>query len=1251
MALFGMFASLEMVAFLIFITLTPVLMQEAYNLDSPSLLNCTTSANFIIFHPTNSSRLEERNILHHRDFNSNQHFNKYFDDESVNIYPNNRPAKTSTDNKYKNKYFDDSEINRHNDDQDFRDLREQVFGLHGLDVHIDEQSQNNDLEEHLKVQPLKNYRNDENSSKDIEEDEVLNKKSYEKQRSPNKELNKEINKQPLDHTFYNKYINRYPGNRYQNIKQQSVNTQPHDQYLHRNPDEETLQTVKATYLDTFIKDQTNKIKYVDDVDTTRNFNEYNLKTHKYSDENIGFADGNIQNQAVNEQNNKHRESLHMSDTPLDNQNFARHLVNQNPNTHFNEKYNNKQTYKQFDKTPDNQYYDERFIEQNLEKPFSDQHTNRYLNERNFERHSVGQYIEGILDANVHSDRRLSDENYDRRVVNKNVDEYKEPYSDDKLNKLHSDEHLDARKILYDETTTERRKESNASHLMTLTFAKDWEENTPKLNFPKKLGHEKYRMTTLHLDQGLFIFDFLRSFLRFIQPRNIPLDLLKETLEGQVNISTLLAQSMHVEMAFVAVMSIFIVLMFIVPGIELWLCCRTNKYNYQRQPQRGSKLLFLSIFAIILGMCVMTMLVCNEEVTGGVARIPDTVEAALEDLKNYHSSTAVQLRKFVTRSLDVASEAILADLDNVEELLGKPVQDLLSSEIGADVALDMLMGVENASQELAYKTDSVLLRAERAREFGSELSQEANEMRRELERTSRDCAPEDRSLCAVLDPSGLHLALRLDRIARDDRLLRLRSAGRDNLTESVRQARGEYLYIPQHVSRTTLEARNLIRREINTARAKVSDDTRIIEVSDSDISNQLEKAEKLSRQIVPYIRDFENRRWIVGFGITMCVLFIWLLLLGALCCRCGSSENKMRSTLLWFVVLSCFISIALWLTLMASLAIASHAEMILCRPLDDPEFRTIEAILETKMFLGRRLNIPLKDLLQKCEESDSSYPAIQLDNTEKLEQLTAHWTWSGLSRATAKLKVDLSGLRILSPNLRDSLQNLLYASGPNLTEHRIMIQGPILNKDLNALSDQVENVARQMTDRRTARNFQTLAVRMRDLLSRRVKPLMKMQDELVYQLASLELQMQPLQRQVNQSLAHLHSIQYYIDNQGEKIGQLKAKAYVDRLNSFLEQWRTHVLTEMSSEVSKCRPLWDILRGIKLLFCSHILGPLNGLWFAILICVLMMLISTPTAHNLASSYSSQRSCKGSVLLTPRQGSPDTVLMERETWRTPQ
>lgn len=77
----------------------------------------------------------------------------------------------------------------------------------------------------------------------------------------------------------------------------------------------------------------------------------------------------------------------------------------------------------------------------------------------------------------------------------------------------------------------------------------------------------------------------------------------------------------------------------------------------------------------------------------------------------------------------------------------------------------------------------------------------------------------------------------------------------------------------------------------------------------------------------------------------------------------------------------------------------------------------------------------------------------------------------------------------------------------------------------------------MRDRMTARSLETIVGNMQDIYSMRLQPLMKLQDMLLYKLAALELQLQPLKRQVNQSLSHLKTIQYYIDNQGDKIAQL------------------------------------------------------------------------------------------------------------------
>lgn len=72
---------------------------------------------------------------------------------------------------------------------------------------------------------------------------------------------------------------------------------------------------------------------------------------------------------------------------------------------------------------------------------------------------------------------------------------------------------------------------------------------------------------------------------------------------------------------------------------------------------------------------------------------------------------------------------------------------------------------SATHELSTRTATLLKEGERARNLGIELSREADDIRRELEVTAKGCPQQDRSLCAILNPSGLdlNLALRLERV--------------------------------------------------------------------------------------------------------------------------------------------------------------------------------------------------------------------------------------------------------------------------------------------------------------------------------------------------------------------------------------------------------------------------------------------------------------------------------------------------------
>lgn len=75
----------------------------------------------------------------------------------------------------------------------------------------------------------------------------------------------------------------------------------------------------------------------------------------------------------------------------------------------------------------------------------------------------------------------------------------------------------ATSVLLDDT----RNNSNVSHLGTLTLSRDWDEK-PKLQFPKFATEKRYKMASLHLDKGWFVFDYLRGFLSFVQPYDIPI---------------------------------------------------------------------------------------------------------------------------------------------------------------------------------------------------------------------------------------------------------------------------------------------------------------------------------------------------------------------------------------------------------------------------------------------------------------------------------------------------------------------------------------------------------------------------------------------------------------------------------------------------------------------------------------------------------------------------------------------------------
>ncbi|CAD6245130.1 GSCOCG00013543001-RA-CDS [Cotesia congregata] len=774
-----------------------------------------------------------------------------------------------------------------------------------------------------------------------------------------------------------------------------------------------------------------------------------------------------------------------------------------------------------------------------------------------------------------------------------------------------------------------------------------------LQFPKIPYNQDFHISDVIKSANYsFYFNFLHVFIQFVQPYDVPSDLLKDILENRVTISKLITESMHMEVGLLILVGVCSILACVIPGTELWLACRPIREDYKPTQYPGFLTFVLYILAFILGLGMAVLILFNELTNMGMEKIPKTIDQAIDDLNNYHSGTTVQFRKCLTRSLDVASEAIMADLDNIDELLGKPVQIELSYETGLENTLTQLLDVANASQDIGANANNLIKNAERARELTAELTSELNGIKRDLEKVISSCSnPQDRLLCSTINTNGLVINFQINKILRDERLLRLRSINRDNLTEDARRARGEYLYVPHHISRSTLDIRNQIRRELSLIRGRLFDETRNLESSNSHFNRKIESIKKyIHRDVVPYILEFEETRWLSGIATVILVFFVWILLVSALICRCTSSDNKIRTALLCGSFFNCIISILLWLIMILMIFISTHTELILCRALEgDRNYKTLETIIESKHFLGKPLEMSLRDFIEKCEENEGVYyPTYLLENQKKLEEITDYWKWSGLTEALSILKADLKGLKILTSSFEGKLDSLMFACEANLTSYRSIVRGSVVSRDIIALSDQIFNIARQINDRRTSREFETIGTSMRSLMIKKVKPLALIQDTIVDQLITLDIQLRPYQQRLNDTFVHLKSVQYYIDVQGEFFAQLKTKHYVERLNNYLDQWRKHVLTEMRFGIAKCRPLYNILQGFKILICQDILGPLDTFWFLIFLCIIIMMIATPIQHVLACVF---KKFDKIIVFTPnRRESTETIVIDRANWRTP-
>ncbi|CAG2059728.1 unnamed protein product [Timema podura] len=131
-------------------------------------------------------------------------------------------------------------------------------------------------------------------------------------------------------------------------------------------------------------------------------------------------------------------------------------------------------------------------------------------------------------------------------------------------------------------------------------------------------------------------------------------------------------------------------------------------------------------------------------------------------------------------MDRALGAAAQDLDDVEELLGRPIQTELAAETGVDVALETLLDVGAAAAAISTKMTFLHGYASETRDLAREARERLSDLRSQVDMFRRQCQARDRPLCETVDPDGLDVTLKLDKNNGLDVTLKLDQLRNNNL---------------------------------------------------------------------------------------------------------------------------------------------------------------------------------------------------------------------------------------------------------------------------------------------------------------------------------------------------------------------------------------------------------------------------------------------------------------------------------------
>ncbi|KAF5301505.1 hypothetical protein FQR65_LT08808 [Abscondita terminalis] len=792
-----------------------------------------------------------------------------------------------------------------------------------------------------------------------------------------------------------------------------------------------------------------------------------------------------------------------------------------------------------------------------------------------------------------------------------------------------------------------------------------------LEFPD--APPRHVIKVLEFNQENEYFGVFSDLMAYLQPSSFPLDFLKDVMRNHMPIHLIIYKAIKIEGRVLAWLFMWLILSLALPCAVIAQSCCTAKgmerlhdnYSISSDQYRNTKLKIIAIVMHILLMLLLInialMLATNEQISRTTSTAPKTITTMFEDVEAFVDNTQMQISTVTTSSVQIAVEAVRMDLEGAEELLGKPLLQALDEETGLQAAIQALTDLTAVTAELSLRVSALIKDCSDARNVRKSLQGSLIELSKLLTATRQGCLSRDQPLCDTLQTERFNVLLHVDQIASDRKLRKIMELGNnENFNRTIKTAQHTFEGLPKRVLLETSASRTEIRSILNKHRNELYDSIQYFEDTTNTLKEKLRGYKGILYNVLENISVKDFWRWALVLGLCVLAFFVWSFLICGAPCGCDPTP-KTTLFLRTGLGLTCTLSLIMWIFGALSFLIGSHCHALVCRPLyEDPTYLTLNDLFNTKTIISREegdiLNylfknnktIRVNNILGNCKTNHTAFYTFSLNNLLNVDVLTDSYHWRDLQTSLKKFPTILNNFEILTPELLHNLQEISTLSTANLTSYRINISHPITNKDLNALSDQLKRIAKQISNGKTAAEMENLAIKAQNLSNTEYKELKHIRDEILYKMAALEVFLIPFNKQVVQSLSHLRTTQYFINNEGVEIAKKVCAEYVYNINHKMQEMFEYVKKKVYFEIGNCRPLWDVYDNSRNTVCKQIVDPINGFSCACFLCILLFLGLAPVVIQTVAEYKDSEYSLNSC--THRRARNGMLINDECTWATP-